>query len=989
MRDQKKVEKIQNKLEKCQARFQTAVSVDTREQVLALLQSQGKMSQTLEDVIYPELKRMHDSTHEQISIAHKNSTAAHETTHKALASLKFFSRASRRAILDAGAQVQGRLDRLQTSHTQRAFLESLEHPDMFARHSQIHAPATGTFEWIFKKRSSRSDQNSRTMELQGRFSNWLRSSQPVFWINGKAGSGKSSLMSFIESHERTHDLLKMWASGRKLHIFSFFFWRAGSEMQKSISGVLRSLLYQLARAKPEMIGSLMGNGISPPERTWTQARLQHAIEKALSHFSEDRIFVLIDGLDEFEGNHTALTKLILGLQNGSHSKFCLSSRPETALTRQLGSFPSLRLQDLNYCDIQNFVYGELGLCRDAFADPQHFHETVHEVVDRAEGIFLWAVLVCKSLISGYESQDDADMLQRRLEATPSGLEALFASMFANIDREHYEYLSRCFFLLRWSKESIWDVFTDVSLPVITAFLSASPHKSLSGFVEDCRVVEHRVLAQAKGLLETYQPDTSMFHNNDQDHPHAGLYILSDALTGNVGYHPIIHEADLKEMHKITCVGWVHRSAYDYIVGDHREYARSWIDVDEAKLLSQLLNSQLWLACYFPGQHMHNIFAPVARIVSVFEGQTGEITIAGFQALDKLHDLIEASCCGRGSNDSNRSLAIGSRLYQMLEEAEPLRAFWTTILRLSRGNYLLTRFDKIKSSAQVDILCSGVLCHPWFWQESGASEAERMMPVLMWSAHHLFNQGSMGCNIVAARPARHFRRYGTYICLSWKGRGTSAERRIVTDVKSALNQLQDLHSRSNDDANRDISASYFTGAAVLMQKLVELSDLWQICYGQELLRLAPPSKAHPSNSLYIHVSATCSGWRYQKEHQEQYATNCSDQAPTVWRFVCFGLGENRMDTSLSNEHVPIVACFDVRARKSKQLLDEYGQVNSNPFRTHITLVGTSEIEALCLETILREVWADADGQFNDGWQQLYMLACLKKYFGTLWNVPIDG
>jgi hypothetical protein len=97
----------------------------------------------------------------------------------------------------------------------------------------------------------------------------------------------------------------------------------------------------------------------------------------------------------------------------------------------------------------------------------------------------------------------------------------------------------------------------------------------------------------------------------------------------------------------------------------------------------------------------------------------------------------------------------------------------------------------------------------------------------------------------------------------------------------------------------------------------------------------------------------------------------------------------MDTSLSNEHVPIVACFDVRARKSKQLLDEYGQVNSNPFRTHITLVGTSEIEALCLETILREVWADADGQFNDGWQQLYMLACLKKYFGTLWNVPIDG
>jgi hypothetical protein len=562
-------------------------------------------------------------------------------------------------------------------------------------------------------------------------------------------------------------------------------------------------------------------------------------------------------------------------------------------------------------------------------------------------------------------------------------------MFANIDREHYEFLSRCFFLLKWSKESKWDVFTDVSLPVITAFLSASPHKSLSDFMGDCRVVEHRVLAQAKGLLETYQPEISMFHNNDKDHPNAGLYILSDVLTADGGYRRTIHEPNLTEMHKIPCVGWVHRSAYDYILGDHSECARSWTDVGEAKLPRQLLSSQLWLACYFPGQHNHVIFAPVARIVSVFEGHAGEITIAGFQALDKLHDLMEVSCCGGGHNDSDSSPVIGSRLNQMLEEAEPLRAFWATILRLSRGNYFLTRFDKIKSSAHVDVLCSGLLCHRWFWQESGASEAERIMPALLWSAHHLCNQGPMGCTIVAAQPAHHFKRYGTHICVSWKRRGKSGETRIVTDVKSTLDQLQRLRSHSDDYADKDISASYFTGVIILMQKLVELSDLWQICYGQELLRSAPPSKAHPSNSLYLHVSAACSGWPSQRKHQDQNATDSSDQAPTVWRFVCFGLEENRSDKALLNEHVPIVACFDIRAHKSKQLMDQSGQVDSNPFRTHITLVGTSEIEALCLDTILGEVWADADGQFNDGWQQLYMLACLKKYFGTLWNVPIDG
>lgn len=213
MKDQKKIEKIQNKLEKCQARFQTAINVVTREQVLTLLQSQSRMSQTLENVVYPELKRMQGSTHARIPSAQQSSAAAHETTHKALARLTNTTRASRKAISDVGTQVQGQLDHIQTSHTQRAFLQSLEHPDMFARHSQIHAPASGTFEWIFMKASSRNDQNPRTIELQGRFSKWLRSSQPVFWINGKAGSGKSSLMSFIESHERTYDLLKFGRAG--------------------------------------------------------------------------------------------------------------------------------------------------------------------------------------------------------------------------------------------------------------------------------------------------------------------------------------------------------------------------------------------------------------------------------------------------------------------------------------------------------------------------------------------------------------------------------------------------------------------------------------------------------------------------------------------------------------------------------------------------------------------------------------------------------
>ncbi|GAB7324278.1 hypothetical protein MBLNU13_g08249t1 [Cladosporium sp. NU13] len=974
LKDQKKIEKIQNKLEKCQARFQTAVSVDTREKVLSLLQAQGNMSQTLEDVVYPELKRMHESTQDQISDAQKSSAAAHEITHKALTNLNNTSRASKRAILDVGAQVQGRIDHLQITHTQRAFLQSLEHPDMFSRHRQIHAPATGTFEWLFMEGSSRNDQSPRSIELQGRFSKWLRSSQPVFWINGKAGSGKSSLMAFIESHERTHDLLKIWAGGRRLHVLSFFFWRAGSEIQKSIPGVLQSLLYQLVRAKPEIISSLNSNEITSPGRTWTHARLHRAIETALPHFREERIFVLIDGLDEFEGSYTALTTLILGLQNGSHSKFCLSSRPETALTRQLGSFPSLRLQDLNYDDIERFVNGQLKSYENVYGDPHQFHEMTYDVSNRAEGIFLWAALVCKSLVSGFESMDDADMLRERLDTIPSGLEALFALMFSNIDREHREYLSKCFFLLKWSRENDPRAVSEISIPVITAFLSASPHKSLSDFVQDFRVVGNRVIAQARGLLETRQPEMSMFHPGPN---------LQEVEVDTPSDMPSVSpETSLTETNRTTCIGWVHRSAYDYILGDHSEHFSSWQNsVNEERLLGRLLEAQSWLAHHLPGQHVDYICAPAMRIVDVFEGHKGDIKTAGFQALDKLYDTIQASYDRGRCNDLDQSPVFGSKLHRIHEEeAEPLRLFWMSLAKRLQNDYIVTRFDKIKSSAHADLLCSGLIQHYWFWDKHKSSQCMISATTLIFD--HLLSQGPMGDLVIAAGLDDVSFEWVATSCLLWRGRGGSKERRMVSDVVAALKELTDQRHRSSFDTGKG-STDYIPDAPeILGHKLMELADLWQIYCGP----LIDSSGVAASTTLQLYVSARVYELRFFGQANSS-GTISSDRALPEWRLVCFGRSERRnVHLWMSGEHVPVVACFDVKAPGTKQLMDRFGHVQCDRSESLITLQGTSEDEALCLETILEEMWKDANGQFDDGWQQLYMLACLKKHFGDLWNLP---
>lgn len=77
-------------------------------------------------------------------------------------------------------------------------------------------------------------------------------------------------------------------------------------------------------------------------------------------------------------------------------------------------------------------------------------------------------------------------------------------------------------------------------------------------------------------------------------------------------------------------------------------------------------------------------------------------------------------------------------------------------------------------------------------------------------------------------------------------------------------------------------------------------------------------------------------------------------------------------------------------KMKQLIDQFGHVQRHGYRgtisDHSTLRGTSKDKALCLERIIEEVWADDDGQFDEGWQQLYMLAYLRRYFSALWNMP---
>ena len=103
-------------------------------------------------------------------------------------------------------------------------------PELGFREAQIDTPFQDTLTWIFD------------LPI---FSNWLQEGRELFWIHGKPGSGKSTLMKYITRSKETWELLHNWRSGTMEVKASFFFHHRGSAVQKSLEGVLRSLVTQI------------------------------------------------------------------------------------------------------------------------------------------------------------------------------------------------------------------------------------------------------------------------------------------------------------------------------------------------------------------------------------------------------------------------------------------------------------------------------------------------------------------------------------------------------------------------------------------------------------------------------------------------------------------------------------------------------------------------------------------------------------------------
>jgi hypothetical protein len=334
---------------------------------------------------------------------------------------------------------------------QKRLMRWLQFRMMHVRHDEVDKAHEKTFRWIFHERRAQ-EQERRWSDLV----EWLESCSSCYWVNGKAGSGKSTLMKYIVDHPQTHSMLSKWAGPDILVTASFFFWNSGTTLQKSHAGLLRSILLEVLQQRQDLIPFAF------PDLSQLLSE-EHSMNKASAPVSAelDKAFLLlirqknlpvklaffIDGLDEYNGDHTEMASFLKTIAaTYTNVKLLISSRPIPAYDVAFSGLPRLRLQDLTHDDIKLYVQSGIKdhyRMRTLFEfEPDKAVLLMLRLIEKAEGVFLWVKLVVQSLTEGLENYDCMSDLLKRLEELPLDLEGLYRRILQQIPPRYLQQAAR-------------------------------------------------------------------------------------------------------------------------------------------------------------------------------------------------------------------------------------------------------------------------------------------------------------------------------------------------------------------------------------------------------------------------------------------------------------------------------------------------------------------------------------------------------------------
>jgi ankyrin repeat protein len=344
----------------------------------------------------------------------------------------------------------------------------------------------------------------------------------LFWLKGKPGSGKSTVTKCAVEYARetfTHE-----------RVIYFFFNARGDPLERTVEGMFRSLLHQIAQDVPQPFGSLGSNEITTyNSQGWPSELLKNLFREAVCELSKDaQLACYIDALDE--GDEDEVRELldflegVLERANENELGFSvyLASRHYPNISVNHSESFSMDDHEGHHTDISIYVHSKLR-CKPASMQ----RDLAAELIQRSSGVFLWVILVTRDL-NKQSDRGNNHRLRSHLQAIPTGLNDLFQRIICAEATSEYtlpalQFASFAHRALR-PKELYFAILS------ITEPSSNCPDLREYVYVSE-EIAEDFITFTSKGLLEVVESQNPMISHRKVQFIHESVreYLISSGL----------------------------------------------------------------------------------------------------------------------------------------------------------------------------------------------------------------------------------------------------------------------------------------------------------------------------------------------------------------------------------------------------------------------------------------------------------------------------
>lgn len=390
--------------------------------------------------------------------------------------------------------------------------------------------------------------------------------------------------------------------------------------------------------------------------------------------ADKRFFILIDGLDEFEGKHATMERFLTRLELLPNIKILVSSRPLPVFFSAFDHAPKMYLQDLTNRDIEVYIDDTIlhhpHIAHLTHVEPEMPIKIARMLIGKASGVFLWVSLACQSILRGFDEYDTVPEPMNRVMELPPELDDFFRQRIASMDPRKRDQSAR---LLRLVFDGQDDQIPTIWLAIIEEqglrvdFMGPTASNSDKGdLVKQCERLEGRTKSRCSGLVEIQKEF---------------IYVPSRILAGK---DSLFHFRSFLP-YAASRVVFMHRSLYEFLCAEGIwEWEILRVDDDCGEFVPHAVLASLWTQLiprstwgYYNGDHgkkcfvnalAHNLRAAatdcpprlLAANLSRLQGLFAGDGLEGHWEFPKLW-LPHQPKCREGYEDLSLGLALAAEL----------------------------------------------------------------------------------------------------------------------------------------------------------------------------------------------------------------------------------------------------------------------------------------------------------------------------------------